>query len=330
MADENVVNGKLLLVNAGDGNYPSDYNYTMPEHTKSDMYYTYMEVIIPTDKIQTYDANEYFSISFGREQRTTINFRGSDSSIDHVSVIIRPESESIFPDITNIDEINTLFSNEYIVVSLMILPKLNKSPFITTDNLFTNSLAVFINGIQLEFEYNGTNIPLLPLIDMFYDSSSDLFIRNSKIPSGSYMIFNTEYERFIYKNLANMCYTTQLASTGTYISSGNIPYLDLKYYNPTELKIVRNSTSREKFIGNDCYFTIHENDTYGFYIELEFKNTFSIDSAPSRLGFYSFDTYLDFNKFDKMYKPDYSLESTPWDESYDTDNINHIQNMFLM
>ena len=320
MADENVVNGKLLLVNAGDGNYPSDYNYTMPEHTKSDMYYTYMEVIIPTDKIQTYDANEYFSISFGREQRTTINFRGYDSSTDHISVIVRPESLSIFPDITNIDEINSLFSNEYIVVSLMILPKLNKNPLITPDSIYTNSLAIFINGIQLEFEYNDTNIPLLPLIDMFYDpntSSSDLFIRNSKIPTGSYMIFNTEYERFIYKNLANMCYTTQLSSTGTYISTGNIPYLDLKYYNPTELKIVRKSASKEKFIGNDCYFAINENDKYGFYIELEFDNTFSMKSASSKLGFYSFRMYLDYNKFDKIYKPEYSLDTTPWDESYD-------------
>lgn len=320
MADENVVNGKLLLVNAGDGNYPSDYNYTMPEHTRSDMYYTYMEVIIPTDKIQTYNASEYFSIRFGREGRTTINFRGSDSSTDHISVIVRPESLSIFPDITNMDEINSLFSNEYVVVSLMVLPKLNINPLITPDSIYTNSLAVFINGIQLEFEYNDTNIPLLPLIDMFYDpntSSSDLFIRNSKIPTGSYMIFNTEYERFIYKNLANMCYTTQLASIGTYISSGNIPYLDLKYYNPTELKIVRKSASKEKFIGNDCFFTINENDKYGFYIELEFDNTFSMKSASSKLGFYSFGTYLDYNKFDKMYKPVYSLDTTPWDESYD-------------
>lgn len=318
MADENVVNGKLLLVNAGDGNYPSDYNYTMPEHTKSDMYYTYMEVIIPTDKIQTYDANEEFAIMFGNSSETTMFFRGfsnGSSGEGHIEILMRPNGvDPVFPTITNMDEINTLFSNEYVVVSLMILPKLNKNPLITPDSIYTNSLAVFINGIQLKFEYNDTNIPLLPLPSMLNGGN---FIRNYSIPNGSYMIFNTEYERFIYKNLANMCYTTQLASTGTYISAGNIPYLDLKYYNPTELKIVRNSASKEKFIGNDCFFTINENDKYGFYIELEFDNTFSMKSASSKLGFYSFGEYLDYNKFDKMYKPEYSLDTTPWDESYD-------------
>lgn len=209
MADENVVNGKLLLVNAGDGNYPSDYNYTMPEHTRSDMYYTYMEVIIPTDKIQTYDASQYFSIAFGREGRTTIYFRGSDSSNNHVSVGIRLNTDSMYATIENIDEINALFSNEYVVVSLMVLPKLNKNPLITPNSIYTNSLAVFINGIQLIFRYDDTNIPLVPLIDMDYDPSlpAGVFMTNYIIPNGSYMIFNTEYERFIYKNLADMCYS---------------------------------------------------------------------------------------------------------------------------
>ena len=208
MADENVVNGKLLLVNAGDGNYPSDYNYTMPEHTKSDMYYTYMEVIIPTDKIQTYDANEEFAIMFGNSSETTMFFRGfsnGSSGEGHIEILMRPNDvDPVFPTITNMDEINTLFSNEYVVVSLMILPKLNKNPLITPDSIYTNSLAVFINGIQLEFEYNDTNIPLLVLPSMLNGGN---FIRNYSIPNGSYMIFNTEYERFIYKNLANMCYS---------------------------------------------------------------------------------------------------------------------------
>ena len=208
MADENVVNGKLLLVNAGDGNYPSDYNYTMPEHTKSDMYYTYMEVIIPTDKIQTYDANEEFAIMFGNSSETTMFFRGfsnGSSGEGHIEILMRPNGvDPVFPTITNMDEINTLFSNEYVVVSLMILPKLNKNPLITPDSIYTNSLAVFINGIQLEFEYNDTNIPLLPLPSMLNGGN---FIRNYSIPTGSYMIFNTDYERFIYKNLADMCYS---------------------------------------------------------------------------------------------------------------------------
>ena len=48
MPDDNVKNGKLLTVNAGDGNFPSDYEYRLREHTKTDMYYTYIEALIPT------------------------------------------------------------------------------------------------------------------------------------------------------------------------------------------------------------------------------------------------------------------------------------------
>lgn len=337
MADENVVNGKLLLVNAGYGNYPSDYNYTIPEHTRSDMYYTYMEVIIPTDKIQTYDVNEKFAIWFGNTSETHMFFKGfskGSSGEGYIEILMRPNGiDPVFPTITNMDEINSLFSNEYVVVSLMILPKLNKNPLITPDSIYTNSLAVFINGIQLEFEYNDTNIPLLPLPSML---NGGIFIRNYSVPSGSYMIFNTEYERFIYKNLADMCYSENQKKA---IQVENIKK---NIISTTGSDIVFRSSypfsHTTKFLNNwqylsfDSDFLSDTNNPIKLYMEIEIPT--SLYDRLDDLSGVSFDFNLAQLKYDSLniidqansvYSTRYDSDSFGWEEedSYETQRADY-------
>ena len=241
MINSNVVDGKLLLSN--EDNNSKKYGLMSDKYTNYDMYYTYMEAIIPIDKLESYSedgSTTPLTIAFGKDSDVEVNIYKdnldayavtSEGTKIHYNVLKEggyTVEEGGYTVEEKFDPANTiatyyspynsdLESKDYMVFSIMILPMLNYDNTIeywgNITNKESNSISFFINGIQIGFNNIDnpgvlffSRLPFLR-IKQFYDNKDKFskLIKITKIPNKCYIILNTEYERFMYKNLAIMC-----------------------------------------------------------------------------------------------------------------------------
>lgn len=299
MPDDNVKNGKLLTVNAGDGNFPSDYEYRLREHTKTDRYYTYIEALIPTKIINnTSNPIRFFigEIEVRISAAIYVEYRGYGNKSKQLSEL-------------------DILDKEYLVLSIMVLPKLNDNPtmlVVDGGSVYINSIALFCNGNLLNFESTGTDghsTSLFPTESLFYESEENVFLKlqdlGNQATTNGYIIWNTEYERFMYKDLADMCYsrtTRQLAS------------------DKEPLTPIIHDINGEGFT-----FSWNELDLYNkftnasvgdivYYIELEYDISNTSEASNLEFSMYYLGTYLDnqerpireYNHLDNIFKNEYS------------------------
>lgn len=311
MPDDNVKNGKLLIVNAGDGNFPSDYEYRIREHTKTDMYYTYIEALIPTKYLNKDDTDP-------------IRFNIGDNQVWLTTnlAIYHDETDFLLASSNDFEEYTGLLDKEYLVLSIMVLPKINKNLDLNIDgsSVYYNSVVFFLNGEQVIFNCNNPNatsdfVYFLTSSSLFYESEENVFLKleliGDQYTGTGYIIWNTEYERFMYKELANMCYersyrqlikqyeidgTNKFNEPLTPIRRSTIPSTSNFFVSNNEIKIY------------DLFSNANIGDIV-YYIETTIDiNTLKQDSVNS-FGIYLYNTYKDtftdmaeYNEFDSIYK----------------------------
>ena len=311
MPDDNVKNGKLLTVNAGDGNFPSDYEYRLREHTKTDMYYTYIEALIPTKYLNKDDTDP-------------IRFNIGDNQVWLTTnlAIYHDETDFLLASSNDFEEYAGLLDKEYLVLSIMVLPKINKNLDLNIDgsSVYYNSVVFFLNGEQVIFNCNNPSsssdfVYFLTSSSLFYESEENVFLKleliGDQYTGTGYIIWNTEYERFMYKELANMCYERSYRQlTKQYEIDGTN-----KFNEP--LTPIRRSTipsTSNFFVSNNelKIYDLFSNANIGdivYYIETTIDiNTLKQDSVNS-FGIYLYNTYKDtftdmaeYNEFDSIYK----------------------------
>lgn len=225
-----------LVLPLSNGKY---YYTTIDENDELNRYHYYAEVIIPIDKLtdmstalyigfpksnienddqlsDNYTNHNYYNTIMMIKLRKSLVSNNDVLYFDWVYFVNFdiPDNEtytSISGDFNfEIDPSRgiTNISKDFIVLSIMINPQLNNpNKTITEDTTDFSSILFFIDGIQL---YNKTSTDhLLPVYKFYsgedsvpqiivYEDNSNLFI--------PYIIWNTEFERFIYKDLALMCY----------------------------------------------------------------------------------------------------------------------------
>ncbi len=209
--NSDILGGKLLLSN-NDNNLSNDYKFISSDYTNYDMYYTYIEAIVPTQHLETYSEDGTatpLQIDIGKN--SDISFEFYKDKISGYMMNFNNEKKDI--NVTRSDCLdyykNMISSKDYITIGIMILPRLNIDiDHIDENNKETNSILLVINGMQMLFKYDiDDRIQVLSIRKFYNDSDnySELF-KIPRIPNKCYVIWNTEYERFMYKNLANMCY----------------------------------------------------------------------------------------------------------------------------
>lgn len=210
--NSDILGGKLLLSN-NDNNLSNDYKFISSDYTNYDMYYTYIEAIVPTQHLETYlEDGTATPLQIDIGKNSDISFEFYKDKISGYMMNFNNEKKDI--DVTFSDCLNyykgIITSKDYITIGIMILPRLNIDiDHIDENNKETNSILLVINGMQILFKYNGYDRTQVLSIRKFYNDSdnySELF-KVPRIPNKCYVIWNTEYERFMYKNLANMCYS---------------------------------------------------------------------------------------------------------------------------
>lgn len=225
-----------LVLPLSNGKY---YYTTIDENDELNRYHYYAEVIIPIDKLT--DMSTALCIGFPKsnienddqlsDNYTNHNYYNTIMMIKLRKSLVNTNDVLYFdwvyfvnfdiPDNETYTSISgdfnfeidpgrgiTNISKDFIVLSIMINPQLNNpNKTITEDTTDFSSILFFIDGIQL---YNKTSTDHLLPVYKFYsgaDSVPQIIVyednSNLLIP---YIIWNTEFERFIYKDLALMCY----------------------------------------------------------------------------------------------------------------------------
>lgn len=233
------------------------YYLNIDENTDKDRYYLYTEIIVPCNKLVDSTSN-YIYISFMSQDITSIpddelsdyengldpyRYSSLSLNIQKISNTLYCDSAYRLKDITGelegdlfTNPIRTESSNfkienftdSFITVSLMILPEINKPLESVGSSTDYSTLLLFINGTQIDHVGATTKSHVLPVYK-FYNSDSSIaqivcniyyLEQEDQIP---YVIWNTEYERFIYKDLALMCYK-DYTKTKKNISSNMVNY----------------------------------------------------------------------------------------------------------
>lgn len=233
------------------------YYLNIDENTDKDRYYLYTEIIVPCNKLVDSTSN-YIYISFMSQDITSIpddelsdyengldpyRYSSLSLNIQKISNTLYCDSAYRLKDITGelegdlftnpirIESSNFKienFTDSFITVSLMILPEINKPLESVGSSTDYSTLLLFINGTQIDHVGATTKSHVLPVYK-FYNSDSSIaqivcniyyLEQEDQIP---YVIWNTEYERFIYKDLALMCYK-DYTKTKKNISSNMVNY----------------------------------------------------------------------------------------------------------
>lgn len=233
------------------------YYLNIDENTDKDRYYLYTEIIVPCNKLVDSTSN-YIYISFMSQDITSIpddelsdyengldpyRYSSLSLNIQKISNTLYCDSAYRLKDITGELEGDLFtkpdsfessnfkienFTDSFITVSLMILPEINKPLKSVGSSTDYSTLLLFINGTQIDHVGATTKSHVLPVYK-FYNSDSSIaqivcniyyLEQEDQIP---YMIWNTEYERFIYKDLALMCYK-DYTKTKKNISSNMVNY----------------------------------------------------------------------------------------------------------
>lgn len=233
------------------------YYLNIDENTDKDRYYLYTEIIVPCNKLVDSTSN-YIYISFMSQDITSIlddelsdyengldpyRYSSLSLNIQKISNTLYCDSAYRLKDITGelegdlfTNPIRTESSNfkienftdSFITISLMILPEINKPLESVGSSTDYSTLLLFINGTQIDHVGATTKSHVLPVYK-FYNSDSSIaqivcniyyLEQEDQIP---YVIWNTEYERFIYKDLALMCYK-DYTKTKKNISSNMVNY----------------------------------------------------------------------------------------------------------
>lgn len=318
--NSDILGGKLLLSN-NDNNLSNDYKFISSDYTNYDMYYTYIEAIVPTQHLETYSEDGTatpLQIDIGKNSDISIDIYKDNICGYNLDVNNNKLNFELY-DGPNFFK-NTISTNEYLVLNIMILPKLNfddsgvpSNPHL--ENIESNSIKLLINGKDIGFIYENdsfTGRTNILRIKQFYDKSdnfSELF-KVPKIPNKCYVIWNTEYERFMYKNLANMCYLED--------QKYNINVNDIKkdFLSTTNSEIYLNSDAcktKNKFFPNwdnlflSNNFLNDDNNPIKLFIELKIPRFLIYKSLEDEIfgGYYLYISLAklkeNINIFDIMY-----------------------------
>lgn len=229
----------LMLPLQQSGKY---YYLDIPEIEYANRYHVYTEVLIPIYSI-TNNTSSSVDIRFAYDSIANIeDTEVVDFETYHITTKVRVTITDTNNQISILSSIETCgaanvyegnsceishdiydrikINDEFIILSIMINPQLNDptgtggSPIVEEHEY--SSALFFINGYQLVFDdvelvplYKFYSIPdntnheinlTTPEIVVYIDDDSN---SSYEIP---YVIWNTDYERFVYKDLAQMCY----------------------------------------------------------------------------------------------------------------------------
>ena len=190
------------------------YYLNIPENTSTTRYYNYFEVLVPAHdfmKGNAHDFNIYFmnkdvtyisDMATRREVSDYIELTLAELSTSGKTIIWSSNIESYYSDsgsdvYCGPNNYAYIYVKDipYIVFSVMVLPELNYARHVS-DGKSQSSVIIFINGRQ---------VTKPSAIGNFYNDDSNIAQIVVYNPF-SFCIWNTDYERFVYKDLAQMCY----------------------------------------------------------------------------------------------------------------------------
>lgn len=303
------------------------------ENTATKRYYLYAEIVIPifnNDPGTTYDNNNIY-IRFMNTDFSTIdsseysnldNYSHSKLKIEFDSPLGTSQYSKFsyntydFLDSksysNNFDDSfpNSNINENFRVISLMILPELNKPDVTIKDNSNTDysTLLLFINGRQFTFSPNTAPLPLYK----FYngdDAIAQIVVETDFSDTGydqiPFIIWNTAYDKFVYQDLANMCYKEYTKSIMNVNNNIKYPLFDSNFkvlvpeYDAFGLYLYSIGNTKSKI-------TIPSSNGFVFYKVFKLTKTSTALNVPIRIDLINLqdDSY---NVFNEDYAEEYSF-----------------------
>ena len=220
------------------------YTTNLSEMTYEDRYYFYAELLIPNsyfngnslnslnvrflncqeDEVTTDNINTIQGVTIYLPKLSTnsnlftVNIQYVNTTGDRVL-----NQTGIF--ISNgTDEFTQTINSDYCVISFVIIPKFNNFPnYPEARSELDSGLMMFLNGEQIIFDMNGTRKPVIRVPNFLNntDNEYDEWIENNKVgativvdsstidnddTNTFHIIWNTEFDKFIFKHLALLFY----------------------------------------------------------------------------------------------------------------------------
>ena len=240
-------------------------------------------------------------------------------------------------------------SQNYIVLSVMILPKLNQNNKVDQSIDDTNDIAniiIFIDGVQMSFNNNAV-LPLVKFYSTDTDENKEEFVATNKIKfsasSINYAICNTEFDKFVYQSLALQCYNEYSANR---INIQNpkidlVPIRNIEAYIPLNgINTAFNTNAPYSIYNNTTEFIFSQdsetidNNTILFYAEIYISKAI-LESLSHNANDYIFcglviNNNFHYNWFDNEYKHLCSnLPDSKWEENESTKYMSSIGGMYI-
>ena len=302
------------------------------ENTATKRYYLYAEIIIPIFNNGTTYVDNNIYIRFMNTDFATIDsseysnldkYSHSKLKIEFDSVLLGLSQYSKFSYNTydfldsksysnNFDDSypNSNINENFRVISLMILPELNKPDVTIKDNSDTDysTLLLFINGRQFTFSPNTAPLPLYK----FYngdDAIAQIVVETDFSDIGydqiPFIIWNTAYDKFVYQDLANMCYKEYTKSIMNVNNNIKYPLFDSNFkvlvpeYDAFGLYLYSIGNTKSKI-------TIPSSNGFVFYKVFKLTKTSTALNVPIRIDLINLqdDSY---NVFNEDYAEEYSF-----------------------
>ena len=307
---------------------------TIDENTALERYYLYTEIIVPVYKDKSgnkYDNHNLY-IRFMNTDFSTIpstdytnldKYTHSKFNIEFDAPLGTKQYYKIAYDTcdfldnkhynNNFEEEfpNSNINDDFRVISLIVLPELNKPDATIEDKTITDyaTLLVLVNGRQITFSPNTVAFPLYK----FYNGDNAIsqivvetvFPDNSEYKQIPFIIWNTTYDKFVYQDLANMCYKEHTKNIKT-INNLKYPFLD-SYFKVLVPKD-KPSSNYLYSIGNYKYKIPVDTSKKGFIFYKAFKMTKNTTSFnyPIKINLVNL-TDDSYNVFNEDYAEEYSF-----------------------
>lgn len=196
-----------LVLTGGNGNV---YYINIDEDTTTERHYHYFEIIVPTEEFITAIGNT-LTLYFMKQDISTLDFTSTTELNSYSEWIDLGIDRSTYADKVQLISVNgkliinvnnnvpliDIKDKNFLVISVMINPVLNNPNKLRSDQNSNDyvSVIMFIDGEQIT--------ELIPIRN-FYNGNGHI-AQIATLSGYDYFIFNTEYERFMYKDLALMC-----------------------------------------------------------------------------------------------------------------------------
>ena len=220
------------------------YTTNLSEMTYEDRYYFYAELLIPNSYFNGNSLNS-LNVRFLNCQEDEVN-SDNINSIQGVTIYLPKLSTNSNLFTINIQYVNTTgdrvlnqtgifisngtdeftqtINSDYCVISFVIIPKFNNFPnYPEARSELDSGLMMLLNGEQIIFDMNGTRKPVIRVPNFLNntDNEYDEWIENNKVgativvdsstidndgTNTFHIIWNTEFDKFIFKHLALLFY----------------------------------------------------------------------------------------------------------------------------